>query len=366
MEGAGGRTPVRQAVPRGELHDAAPRHRAGHPALSGVRAGQGHRADLRRPDHAALRAGHPHDHRGGAQAAHRGARPRAQADQEDRRRLGGAEGDQGGHALPPDRRGVHLHRGADLQEVRGRIDLRREEPALPARRRCVGHRLPHRRQDRPVRRDPARQPGAGEGRPAVRAVPGHRPGALLPPRGEADRRRGEAAPGGHRARHRVPRGAGRRARGPGRRPRGRAGEGAPFRGRRARHRRLPRALPPGRAGPGGAVAAPPPHRRGPDARLPGRGLGQRARVAEAAHWRRPRARAGGGRQARAQREGRRAHRRARLRQVLHRAVHRGAGAGQEGEGRTGRAHRPGRQAARRADRRRGVHRAPPAGAEARR
>ena len=78
--------------------------------------------------------------------------------------LGGAEGDQGGDGLPPGRRGVHLHRGAHLQEVRRRLDLGGEEPAVPARRRRLGHRLPDRRQDRPVRRHPARQPGAGQGR----------------------------------------------------------------------------------------------------------------------------------------------------------------------------------------------------------
>ena len=129
---------VRQAVHRGELHDHAARHRPGHPPLPRLGPGQGHRPRLRRPHHPALRPGHPADHRGGAQAAHRGARPRPQAHQEDRRRLGGAEGDQGGHALPPDRRGVHLHRRAHLQEVRRRLDLRRQEPAVPARRPTSG------------------------------------------------------------------------------------------------------------------------------------------------------------------------------------------------------------------------------------
>lgn len=46
------------------------------------------------------------------------------------------------------------------QEVRLPLDLDREEPALPAGLRRLGHRLPHHRQDRPVCRHPARQPGA--------------------------------------------------------------------------------------------------------------------------------------------------------------------------------------------------------------
>ncbi len=217
--------PVRQAVHRGELHDTPPGHHPGHPALPRLRPRQGHRPGLRRPHHPALRPGHPADHRGRAETPHRGSGARAQADEEDRRGVGGAEGDQGGDAVPPDRRGVDVDRGPHLQEVRRRVDLRGQEPAVPPRLRRLGHRVPHRRQDRPVRRHPARQPGARQGRPPVRPFAGHRPGQLLPPRGASDRRRGQAPPGRHRPRHRVP----RRTRPPGRgvgRPRGRTGEGS--------------------------------------------------------------------------------------------------------------------------------------------
>ena len=43
---------------------------------------------------------------------------------DDRAGVGGAEGHQGGDGLPARRRGVHLAGGADLQEVRRRVDLR--------------------------------------------------------------------------------------------------------------------------------------------------------------------------------------------------------------------------------------------------
>ncbi len=275
-------SPVRQAVHRRELHDRAPGHRPGHPPLSRLRPRQGHRPRLRRPHHPALRPRHPPDHRGGAQAADRGSRARTQADEEDHRGLGGAEGDQGGHALPPDRRGVDVHRGPHLQEVRRRLHLRRQEPALPPRHRRLGHRLPHRRQDRPVRRHPARQPGARQGRSPVRPFAVHRPGPLLPPRGAADRRRGEAAPGGHGAGHRVPRGAGGAERG-GRRARRRTGAAARPRRRGPGDGHLPRPLPPRRTLPLRPAVAPPAHRPGPDARLPRRRLGQGARLAQGAY-----------------------------------------------------------------------------------
>lgn len=242
-------------------------HRPGHPPLSRLGPGQGHRPGLRRPDHPALRPGHPADHRGGPEAAHRGAGARPQAHQEDRRRLGGAEGDQGGHALPPDRRGVHVDRGPHLQEVRRRVDLGGQEPALPARVRRLGHRLPHRRQDRPVRRHPARQPGARQGRSPVRTFAVHRPGPLLSPRGAPDRGRREAPPGGHGPCHRVPRGAGGTGRGR-RGPRCRTGEGAGPGRRRAGDGHLPGPLPPRRTLPVRPAVAPPAHRSGPDARLP--------------------------------------------------------------------------------------------------
>ncbi len=110
----------------------------------------------------------------------------------------------------------------------------------------------------------------------------------------------------------------------------------------------------------------PPHRRGPHARLPRRGLGQGMGMARTAYWRGARARAGGRRQARPHQEGRRAHRRSRLRQILHRAVHRRAGPRQEGQGRPGRPHRPRGETPRRTDRRRSLNCPPPAGTQARR
>ncbi|CAO0832971.1 ATP-dependent RecD-like DNA helicase [Streptomyces microflavus] len=79
------------------------------------------------------------------------------------------------------------------------------------------------------------------------------------------------------------------------------------------------------------------------AALAGRGLGEGAGLARDAYGGHARARAGGGRTARAQPEGGRPDRRTRLREVVHRTVHRRAGTGQAGEGRAGRAHRAGRQ-----------------------
>ncbi|MCF2434381.1 hypothetical protein LV779_03325 [Streptomyces thinghirensis] len=130
---------------------------------------------------------------------------------------------------------------------------------------------------------------------AVRPVAGHRPGALLSPRGEADRRRGEAAPGGHRPGHRVPGRAGSRP--PGRRgPRRRTREGPRPGGRRPRHRRLPRPLPPRRAGPSAQLRRP---LRADEDRMPAftdapwdRALSWPGEP----HRRRPRPRAGGRRQ----------------------------------------------------------------------
>ena len=51
----------------------------------------------------------------------RGSGPETHGD--DRAGVGGAEGHQGGDGLPARRRGVHLAGGADLQEVRRRVDL---------------------------------------------------------------------------------------------------------------------------------------------------------------------------------------------------------------------------------------------------
>ena len=152
---------VRPAVRGRVLHHRAAGHDPGHPALPGLRADQGHRPDDGRADRRPLRRRHPRGDREGARAADRGARPGPQAHQDDRRRLGGAEGDQGGDGLPPGRRGVHLDRGADLQAVRRRVDLGRAQRAVPAGRRRVGHRLQDRRHDRPGGRHPARQPASG-------------------------------------------------------------------------------------------------------------------------------------------------------------------------------------------------------------
>ena len=161
---------VRQAVRGRVLHHGAAGHDPGHPALPRLGADQGDRPADRRPDRRALRRGHPAGDRGGAGAAGRGAGPGPEAHRDDRRRVGGAEGHQGGDGLPAGRRGVHLARGADLQEVRRRLDLGGAERAVPAGRRRVGHRVQDRRHDRPGGRDPARQPAAGQGRPPVHPV----------------------------------------------------------------------------------------------------------------------------------------------------------------------------------------------------
>jgi exodeoxyribonuclease V alpha subunit len=61
--------------------------------------------------------------------AGRGARPGPETHRDDHRGLGGAEGHQGGDGLPARGRGVHVDRGADLQEVRRKsIDVVKTEP----------------------------------------------------------------------------------------------------------------------------------------------------------------------------------------------------------------------------------------------
>ena len=106
------------------LHHGAAGDDPGHPPLPRLRADQGHRAGVRRADRRALRPGHAADHRGRAGPAGRGAGAGPETHREDHRGVGGAEGDQGGDDLPAGRRGVHLDRGADLQEVRRRLDQR--------------------------------------------------------------------------------------------------------------------------------------------------------------------------------------------------------------------------------------------------
>ena len=280
---------------------------------------------------------------------------------DDRAGVGGAEGHQGGDGLPARRRGVDVAGGADLQEVRRRVDLRGAERAVPAGRRGVGDRVQDRRRDRPGGRDPARQPAAGAGRHPVHAVRGRRQRALLPARAEpAHRRRADPAgprrPGPHlpgrpgRDRRRDP-GTGARTRAP------RAG-----RSRRCIWCRSTAPKPP----------------------WPRRCCGCRTRSADrlpafasvdwgkALAWLRARtgaelaAGAGAGGAAGVDREGGGADRRARLRQVVHRQVGDHVGGGEAGEDRAGGADRAGRETADRAVRAPGRHRAPAAATAPRR
>ena len=186
---------VRQAVPGALLHHGAAGHDPGHPPLPRFRADQGDRADDGRADGGAFRHRHPDDHRRAARPADRGARTGTQTDQADRRRVGGAEGDQGSDGVPVRHRGVDVAGGSDLQGIRRRFDLGRAQRALPAGVRGVGHRLQDRRHDRPSGRDPARQPRADQSRAAVHPLPGRRQRALLPPRARPDPR-GDEDPGG--------------------------------------------------------------------------------------------------------------------------------------------------------------------------
>ena len=161
---------VRHAVRGALLYHRAAGHDPGHPRLPGFGDDQGDRPGDGRADGDAFRHRHPDHHRRGARPADRGARTGAQTDQEDRRRLGGAEGDQGSDGVPVRCRGVHVAGRADLQEVRRQLHLGGAPRALPARVRGVGHRIQDRRHHRPSRRDPARQPGADQGRAAVHPV----------------------------------------------------------------------------------------------------------------------------------------------------------------------------------------------------
>ena len=155
---------VRPAVRGALLCHGAARHRRGHPEVPGLGADQGHRPGDGRAHGRALRRGHHARHRGRAGPADRGRRAGSQADRDDRRRVGRAEGDQGGDDLPAGRRGVDVAGGADLQEIRRRVGLRRARRAVPAGRGRVGDRVQDRGHDRRGGRHRPRQPGADQGR----------------------------------------------------------------------------------------------------------------------------------------------------------------------------------------------------------
>ncbi len=138
-------SPVRAPVRSAALHHGAAGHDPGHPALPRLRTHQRHRPQDRRTHRRALPGGHAAHHRGGARAAERGAGPRPQTDGPHHAGVGGAEGYQGGDALPARRRGLHQPGGTHLQDLPGCLHLGREERALPPGGRCVGHRLQDRR-----------------------------------------------------------------------------------------------------------------------------------------------------------------------------------------------------------------------------
>ena len=244
---------VRPAVRGALLHHRAPGHHPGHPAVPGLGADQGHRAGDGRADGGPLRRRHHAHHRVRARPADRGRRPGSQAYRDDHRRLGRAEGHQGGDGIPAGGGGVHLARGADLQEVRRRGHLRGARRAVPAGRRGVGHRLQDGRHHRRRGRHRPRQPGADQGRAGLHPVRGGRRGTLLPARAQPDRRRGQDPRGAGRDDHPVP---GRTGRGRGGGARGGACSGWD---RIAGARRLPAALLDGRTVPG--LRPPPPARR---------------------------------------------------------------------------------------------------------
>ena len=114
---------VRPAVRGALLRHGAARHGRGHPEVPGLGPDQGHRPGDGRADGGALRRGHHARHRRRAGPADRGRRAGPQAHRDDRRRLGRAEGDQGGDDLPARRRRVDVAGGADLQEIRRRLGL---------------------------------------------------------------------------------------------------------------------------------------------------------------------------------------------------------------------------------------------------
>ena len=108
---------------------------------SDERADQGDRADDGRTDGRACRHRDPDHHRPAARPAARGARAGPQTDPADRRRVGGAEGDQGRDGVPVRCRRVDVAGGQDLQALRRRVNPDRSRRALPAGLRGVGHRL---------------------------------------------------------------------------------------------------------------------------------------------------------------------------------------------------------------------------------
>ena len=110
-------SPVWPPVRGRQLHHRAPRHAAGHPPLSRLRPHQGHRPQDGRAHRHPLCTGHPARHRGGARAPHRGAWAGSQAHRQDQRRLGGAEGHQGGDGLPAGRRRLDQPGRPHLQDL---------------------------------------------------------------------------------------------------------------------------------------------------------------------------------------------------------------------------------------------------------
>ena len=337
---------VRPAVRGGFLRHGAARHRRRHPEVPRLGPDQGHRPGHGRTHGRAFRRGHHARHRRRAGPPDRGGRAGPQAHREDRRRLGRAEGHQGGDDLPPGRRGLDVAGGADLQEIRRRVGPGRPRRAVPAGRRRVGDRVQDRRHDRHVGRHRPGQPGADQGRPGLHPVRGRRRRALLPARAQPDRRRRQDPRRPRRPDHPVPGRARRRRRG-GPRTGARGGPARPGAGRTAGPRRLPAAVLSGRTVPGARTPAPARRPRRPPQRVRRRRLGQGTGLA--ARPDRLGTRPGTSRRgpARPDRQGRGPDRRPRLRQILHRPLRRGTSPRQRRQDRAGRPHRPGRQAARR-------------------
>jgi len=178
---------VRPAIRGARLHHGLAGDHPGHPQVPGLGPHQGHRPPDGRAHRGPVRRGHPARHRGGARAPDRGAGPRSQAHGHDRPGLGGAEGHQGGHAVSPGCGCLDQPGRAHLQDLQRRLDLRRQERAVPSGRRRLGHRLQDGRQDCAIPGHPARQSPAGQGRSPVHPLRGERGRPLLPTGARTDR-----------------------------------------------------------------------------------------------------------------------------------------------------------------------------------
>ena len=205
---------VRQAVHRRELHDRAARHRPGHPPLSRLRADQGHRPAASPTASSSTSASDTLDViEEEPKRLIEVPGPRPQAHQEDRappgrsRRRSRRSWSSSRASASPPRIAVRIYK----KYGDASISVVKNQPyRLAADVWGIGFLTA----DRSPRPSASRTTARSGSRPACSTRCPRPPtsGHCYLPRGAADRRRGQAAPGRHRPGHRLPRRAGRRRR----------------------------------------------------------------------------------------------------------------------------------------------------------